>query len=73
MLQQPLLLAALPNAVVDMTTDFTLLFMGMVLGLFLCVLAFAFAIGVHDRRQTRQSVMQTDDHTKLASEFSDAA
>ena len=73
MLQQPLLLAVLPNAVVDMTVDFIPLFMGMVLGLFLCVLAFAFAIGVHDSRQTRQSVMQTDDHTKLASEFSDAA
>jgi len=73
MLQQPLLLTALPNAVLNMTTDFTPLFMGMVIGLFLCVLAFAFAIGVHDGRQTRQSVMQTDDHTKLASEFSDAA
>ena len=73
MLQQPLLLAALPNAVLDITTDFTPLFMGMVVGLFLCVLALAFAIGVHDGWQTRQSVMQTDDHTKLASEFSDAA
>jgi len=73
MLQQPLLLAVLPNAVVDMTADFTPLFMGMVLGLFLYVLAFAFAIGVHDGRQTRHSVRQTDDHAKLASEFSDAA
>ena len=73
MLQQPLLLAALPNAVVDMTADFTPLFMGMVLGLFLCVLAFAFAIGVHDGWQTRQSVRQTDNHAKLAFEFSDAA
>ena len=73
MLQQPLLLTALPNAVLNMTTDFTPLFMGMVIGLFLCVLAFAFAIGVHDSWQTRQSIMRTDDHTKLASEFSDAA
>ena len=73
MLQQPLLLTALPNAVLDITTDFTLLLMGMVVGLFLCVLAFAFAIGVHDGRQTRHSVRQTDDHAKLASEFSDAA
>ena len=73
MLQQPLLLTALPNAVLDMTADFTPLFMGVVIGLFLCVLTFAFAIGVHDGWQTRQSVIQTDDHAKRTSEFSDAA
>lgn len=48
MLTQPLLLAALPSAVVNMTTDFTPLLMDMVIGLLLGVLAFAFAMGVHD-------------------------
>lgn len=73
MLQQPLLLAALLSAVVDMTTDFTPLFVGMVIGLFLCVLAFAFAIGVHDSWQTQQPVTQPDDYSQPVSEFSDAA
>lgn len=73
MLQQPLLLAALPNAVLDMTTDFTPLFMGMVIGLFLCVLAFAFAIGVHDSWQTRQPAKHQDDRPESESELSDAA
>ena len=73
MLQQPLLLAALPSAVLDMTADFTPLFMGMVIGLFLCVLAFAFAIGVHDSRWTQQSAKQQDDRPESESELSDAA
>ena len=73
MLQQPLLLAALPSAVLDMTTDFTPLFMGMVIGLFLCVLAFAFAIGVHDSWWTQQSAKQQDDRPESEPELSDAA
>jgi hypothetical protein len=73
MLQQPLLLAALPNAVVDMTTDFAPLFMGMVIGLFLCVLALACAIGVHDSWWTQRSVAQPDNCAKSGPEFSDAA
>jgi len=73
MLQQPLLLTALPSAVVDMTTDFAPLFMGTVIGLCLCVLAFAFAIGVYDSRWTRQAITQTDDHSRPVSDLSDAA
>ena len=73
MLQQPLLLAALPSAVLDMTADFTPLFMGMVIGLFLCVLAFAFAIGVHDSWWTQQSAKQQDDRPESEPELSDAA
>ncbi len=73
MLQQPLLLAALPSAVLDMTADFAPLFMGMVIGLFLCVLAFAFAIGVHDSWWTQQSAKQQDDRPESEPELSDAA
>ena len=49
MLQQPPLLAALPGAVVDMTTDFTPLLMGLVVGVCLGVLAVALLIGLYDR------------------------
>lgn len=73
MLQQSLLLAALPRGVLDMTTDFTPLFMGMVIRLFLCVLALAFAIGVHDSRGTQRPVTQPNNRPKPVPEFSDAA
>jgi hypothetical protein len=43
-----LLLAALPQAGLNMTTDFAPLFVGLVVGLCLCVLALAFALGVYD-------------------------
>jgi hypothetical protein len=43
-----LLLAALPQAGLDITTDFAPLFVGSVVGLCLCVLACAFALGVYD-------------------------
>jgi hypothetical protein len=43
-----LLLAALPQAGLNMTTDFAPLFVGLVVGLCLWVLVFAFALGVYD-------------------------
>jgi hypothetical protein len=39
---------------IDLTTDFAPLFVGMWVLLSLCVLAFAFAIGVHDTREAQQ-------------------
>jgi hypothetical protein len=73
MLQQPLLLASLPSAVVDMTTDFAPLFMGMVIGLFLCVLAFAFAIGAYDSWRPPLSATHPADRSASESELPDAA
>jgi hypothetical protein len=48
MITQPPLLCVLPTSVLDRTTDFTPLFIGLVLGLCLSVLGLAFAIGVYD-------------------------
>ena len=73
MLQQPLLLASLPSAVVDMTTDFAPLFMGMVIGLSLCVLAFAFAIGAYDSWRTPLSETHHDARSVSEPELPDAA
>ena len=76
MLPQPPLLAALPSAILDMATDFAPLFMGMVIGLCLCVLALAFAIGVHDSHDsgwTQQSAKQPQDRPTSESELPDAA
>jgi hypothetical protein len=73
MLQQSLLLAALPSAVLDMTTDFAPLFMGMVIGLFLSVLAFAFAMGTYDSWRPPLSETHLDDRSASEPEFSDAA
>lgn len=72
-LQQSLLLAALPRGVLDMTTDFAPLFMGMVIGVFLCVLALAFALSVYDSRRTQLPVTQPNNRPKPVAEFSDAA
>ena len=47
--------SSVPAAVLDMTTDFTPLFVGMVVLLSFCVIAFAFAIGVHDTREAQHS------------------
>lgn len=73
MLQQPLLLATLPNAVVNITTDFTPLFMGMVIGLFLCVLALAFAMGTYDSWRTPLSATHPDGRSASEPELPDAA
>ena len=47
--------SSVPAAVLDMTADFTPLFVGMVVLLSFCVIAFAFAIGVHDTREAQHS------------------
>ena len=48
MFPHPLSLSAIPTGTLDMTADFAPLFLGMVVGLGLCILGLAFAIGVHD-------------------------
>jgi len=48
MVVHPPLLSAVPSGVVDMTTDFAPLFVGMVVGLGFCVLGLVVAIGIHD-------------------------
>ncbi len=48
--------SGVPAAVLDMTADFTPLFVGMVLLLSFCVLAFAFAIGFHDMREAQRHI-----------------
>gem|GEM_PF-6793437 len=45
-----------PATVLDMTADFTPLFVGMVLLFSFCVIAFAFAIGVHDTREAQRNI-----------------
>ena len=46
--------AAVPSYVLNLTTDFTPLFVGIVVLLGLSVLGIAFAIGVHDAREENQ-------------------
>jgi hypothetical protein len=46
MFVSPLLFSAIPMGVVEY--DFTPLFLGLVVGVFLCVLALAVTIGIHD-------------------------
>lgn len=62
--------SGVPAAILDMTTDFTPLLVGMVLLLSFCVLAFAFAIGVHDTReaqhQNKQDVTDPREFPKAA-------
>ena len=55
MVWQTPLLSAVPSGVLDMTVDFTPLFVGMVVGMGLGVLALAFTIGVHDVRQAKRN------------------
>jgi hypothetical protein len=53
--------SAIPSGVLDMTTDFAPLLLGMVVGLGLCILGLAFAIGVHDTRQAERKAQLTTD------------
>ena len=62
--------SGVPAVVLDMTTDFTPLFVGMVLLMSFCVLAFAFAIGVHDSRDT---LRQTEHEVTKPGTFPKAA
>lgn len=46
-------LSGIPQSGLDMTTDLTSLFVGLVVILGLSLLGIAFAIGVHDTREAR--------------------
>lgn len=46
-------LSGVPQSGLDMTADFTPLFVGLVVVLGLSLLGIAFAIGVHDTREAR--------------------
>ncbi len=58
MVWQAPLLSAVPSGVVDMTADFAPLFVGMVVGIGLCILALAFTIGVHDTWDAKRAAKQ---------------
>ena len=73
MFMSPALLSAISTGVVDMTDDFAPLFIGLVVGVCLCVLAFAFAIGVHDTRCAQKEAKKLPDGPARVSEFVDAA
>lgn len=53
--------------------DFAPLFLGLVVGLCLCVLVLAVAIGIHDARISQPEVATTIQQPKPAPELPDAA
>lgn len=73
MFVQPPALSAVPTGMVDLTYDFAPLFFGLVVGLCLCVLALAFAIGVHDARGLSRQSKQSPEYPAPASDLPDAA
>lgn len=58
MFSHALSLSAIPTATLDMTADLAPLFVGMVVGLGLCVLGLAFAIGIYDSRKAQPATKQ---------------
>ena len=67
------LLSVVPSGVLDMTADFTPLFVGMVVGVGLCVLGLVFTIGVHDTWWTQRTAKKPLDHPVPTTDLSDAA
>jgi len=61
MFPHPLSLSAIPTGTLDMTADFAPLFLGMVVGLGLCILGLAVAIGVHDTWWTQRKTQNKPD------------
>jgi len=53
--------AAVPTGVLDMTSDFAPLLIGLVIGLGLSLLGLVFSIGVHDFRQAKRETTQATD------------
>ena len=68
MFPYPLSLSVIPTGTLDMTADFAPLFIGMVVGLSLCVLGLAFAIGIHDTWRAQRQAKQTTDGPTPVSE-----
>ncbi len=53
--------AAVPNGVLDMTTDLAPLLSGLVVGVGLGILALAFAIGFHDTQKAQRKAEEAVD------------
>lgn len=61
MFVQPPTFSTVPTGTVDLTYDFAPLFLGLVIGLCLCVLALAFVIGARDSgKLARQKTQRTE-------------
>ena len=73
MFAAPALLSAVPTGVVDMTADFAPLFVGLVVGVCVGVLAFAFAIGMHDTRRSWEAAGGPRECPARVSDLVDAA
>jgi hypothetical protein len=71
MLVSPLLFSAVPMGVVEY--DFAPLFLGLVVGICLCVLALAVTIGIHDTWRVQQREKTAAQPATPASELPDAA
>jgi hypothetical protein len=72
MFAQPPVFSPVPTGVVDLTYDFAPLFVGLVVGLCLCVLAFAAALGVYDAWRPPRREERLVEGTPIAPEASDA-
>jgi len=71
MFMSPPVLSAVPTGVVEY--DFAPLFLGLIIGLCLCVLVLAIAIGLHDTRKSQLGVPTTIQQPTPAPELPDAA
>jgi hypothetical protein len=69
---QSLLLAALPGVGLNMTTDFAPLFVGLVVGVCLCVLAVAFILGLYDSGWLTHQRQPSPERSVSAPELPDA-
>ena len=58
-------LSGIPQSGLDMTTDLTSLFVGLVVILGLSLLGIAFAIGVHDTREARSKSLNYEESGAL--------
>jgi len=61
MVWQTPLLSVVPSGVLDMTADFASLFVGVVVGLGICVLGLAFVNGGHDPWEAKHNAKQEID------------
>jgi hypothetical protein len=73
MFVQPPTFSAVPTGMVDLTYDFAPLFLGLVVGLCLCVLALAFVIGMHDTWWLSRKSQQPPERPASVPDLPDAA
>jgi hypothetical protein len=73
MFVQPPSFSAVPTGVVDLTYDFAPLFLGLIVGLCLCVLALAFVIGAHAAWQLSRQSKQPPERPASVPDLPDAA